>query len=150
MTCPNCAVLRAKLDEATDELKAWQAYDADAQGDPAMDRLARWRAALGCGHGPVLVVMALVDAAGRIVAKTALIRATRASPAVNQASEDVSYNLVSVQLSKARVAIRRLAAAGRLPASFDTAEAGIKSHWGMGASIAPEHARALSVLAGDA
>jgi hypothetical protein len=153
MRCANCDQLRTALEEARDEIRAWRAYEAGDIDDQAhTERLSRWLQAFpGRGYGPVNVLLALIDANGRIVTRAKLIEATRSSPfAKVENAEDLSFGAVSVRIFHLRNILRDLSKAGKLSPRFGTRKAGIRNHHGLGYSIAPEDIAALKAQAREA
>lgn len=150
MTCVHCDDLRRQLREANDELEAWRANDQEAGGDAWTDRAERYRTAIkGPALSSIAILMLLIDRHGRVASHADLLEATRCGSAF-LASDQVSGNIVGVQLSRLRVGLRDAAAKGLLPAVFGEQAAGIQRHWGVGYSLPIENAAALRQLAGDA
>jgi hypothetical protein len=154
MGCSTCDDLRRQLAAAHEELEAWRAHGQSEERHAALvGRVHAWRGLFTLtpklGYGPAIVLMALVDRAGRIVSRGTLFEATRVTPWRRLGdfnSEHSSEHVVAVHLSRLRGAMRLEAAAGRLPDVCRRHDAGIESAYGGGYMIPKALAAELRAL----
>lgn len=154
MACTICDDLRRQLAEAREELQAWRAHGQSEERHAALaGRVRAWRGLFTLtpklGHGPAIVLMALVDRGGRVVSRGTLFEATRVTPWRRQGDFNSDYSserVINVHVSRLRGALRIEAAAGRLPEVCASRGAGIESAYGGGYVIPKGLAAELSAL----
>ena len=133
--CAECWSKQAEIDRLREELGAWQQYAGGLDAD--MTRLCRWKDRLGLPGQRIALLVALVDAAPRILSRAHLFDLRGAMPG-SKTDDDASLKTIDVQLTRIR---QRLAESG-IPNA-------IRNVWGVGWSMDPATADAVRALAGD-
>ena len=150
MSCIHCDRRQAQIERLKDELSAWKAYAESLDGSTSAGEvdaadLVRWRQALPEARGGALkVLMVLSGRPGRVYGKMQLLAAMRTGD--SREVDDPLPQTATVQVSKAREALRSIARADRLPFRFRTLQAGIVTHEGLGWSMPTENAQQVRAL----
>lgn len=108
--CPECARLRERLEEASETILAWEAYDRDPVD---RDRLGSWKARLPLSRAEIVLLQALVDASGRPLGRDRLFNLLRAVDDSGR-PHDIQPKNLDVRLTRLRAYLADVGAAGGL------------------------------------
>ncbi|WP_426036471.1 hypothetical protein [Brevundimonas sp. DC300-4] len=148
MSCARCDALAREAAELRVGVEAWRANDDEDRRGSAVDRLARWKAAIPeLSPATLLTLMSLADRPGRVQSPDVLNEAMRASPFASFIEQ--SRRNASVRICVGRAALRSRGADGRLPDRFRALDGGVVNHAGMGWSMDRASATALKRLTGE-
>lgn len=110
MSCAGCETRDRTIADLTEELAAWRGAAADdTAAAAAVDRLDRWRTALGLPAVQALTLMALVDHADQVVSRRRVVAATRRADRRCKEADEVEDKLADVYMCKLRALLKPFA-----------------------------------------
>lgn len=138
MSCTGCEARDRTIADLTEELAAWKDYGPrEMVTEGALARREAWRRVLGLSNSEAVLLLTLVDRAGVVLSRDALLDRHLANRVVSR-SEEPEAKIIDVYLCRLRIKLRAHGVTGA-----------IRNRYGVGYFIEVEAAERLRAMVGE-